>query len=434
MDDSFGITSYIKNYDPRQRRKRRKRNGLSKSTGDVPNLIQLNSVVEMNHIQDGKNVNKLIRTNPIHLSNGHQIKTTQHQTPQNSRGNSAGESSAPSDDNDYDHVSKQQQKLQQKQNLKVQNKNLKNYDQLGSNRQLATEYSKTVIDKATGSTDLTVQCFKIHNKLLKNVVELSGNRPAAVKAIPPNNLNLQPLKDSGCSSYCSSLELSPDTMGSSQETYCSDIEGTLKRSDSGLPNGTSVFRMTQDTLSMTSSVGHLLSQCSSTLSQASTSSSIATTASIRSFSSCSERLPDSCDINLEEMKSRTLASVKSNTLKRSNPFSDNENATQSCRISDDVSPSLCKKSKTFSNDDDDILSPDLLPTINDKGVDNLSGENSSYGSCMMCLTQPKNGVFVHSRFLHLCCCYRCAVKVWNKRKRCPICNCKVKNVMKLFVH
>lgn len=61
-------------------------------------------------------------------------------------------------------------------------------------------------------------------------------------------------------------------------------------------------------------------------------------------------------------------------------------------------------------------------------------EGENLGRCIMCLEEPKNGVFVHSRFLHLCCCYKCAVKVWNKHKRCPICNSKVKNVLKLFVH
>uniref|UniRef100_A0A1L8DTC2 Putative e3 ubiquitin-protein ligase mdm2 n=1 Tax=Nyssomyia neivai TaxID=330878 RepID=A0A1L8DTC2_9DIPT len=61
-------------------------------------------------------------------------------------------------------------------------------------------------------------------------------------------------------------------------------------------------------------------------------------------------------------------------------------------------------------------------------------ERENLGLCIMCLEEPKNGVFVHSRFLHLCCCYKCAVKVWNKQKRCPICNSKVKNVLKLFVH
>ncbi|XP_055842055.1 E3 ubiquitin-protein ligase Mdm2-like isoform X2 [Episyrphus balteatus] len=73
------------------------------------------------------------------------------------------------------------------------------------------------------------------------------------------------------------------------------------------------------------------------------------------------------------------------------------------------------------------------PVLGDPS-ENGSTDFQSYGSCMTCLTEPKNGVFVHSRFLHLCCCYKCAVKIWNKNKKCPICNCAVKNVMKLFIH
>lgn len=59
---------------------------------------------------------------------------------------------------------------------------------------------------------------------------------------------------------------------------------------------------------------------------------------------------------------------------------------------------------------------------------------SNLGLCRFCFVNPKDGVFVHNNCLHLCCCYKCAVKVWKKRKSCPICNCKVKNVTKLFVH
>lgn len=60
--------------------------------------------------------------------------------------------------------------------------------------------------------------------------------------------------------------------------------------------------------------------------------------------------------------------------------------------------------------------------------------DSNLGICRFCMVNPKNGVFVHNNCLHLCCCYKCAVKVWKKRKSCPICNCKIKNVTKLFVH
>ncbi|CAK1541932.1 unnamed protein product [Leptosia nina] len=53
--------------------------------------------------------------------------------------------------------------------------------------------------------------------------------------------------------------------------------------------------------------------------------------------------------------------------------------------------------------------------------------------CIVCYSEPKSGVFVHGRIAHICCCYKCAVKVWAKAKRCPICNCKVSNVLKAVV-
>lgn len=77
-----------------------------------------------------------------------------------------------------------------------------------------------------------------------------------------------------------------------------------------------------------------------------------------------------------------------------------------------------------SSDLQQSSSEDLFADIND----------SNLGICRFCMMNPKNGVFVHNNCLHLCCCYKCAVKVWKKRKSCPICNCKIKNVTKLFVH
>lgn len=52
--------------------------------------------------------------------------------------------------------------------------------------------------------------------------------------------------------------------------------------------------------------------------------------------------------------------------------------------------------------------------------------------CIMCMTAPKNGIFLHGSIGHMCCCYKCAMRVWRNCKRCPVCNCKVKNVVKLF--
>lgn len=70
--------------------------------------------------------------------------------------------------------------------------------------------------------------------------------------------------------------------------------------------------------------------------------------------------------------------------------------------------------------------------VSDNQIDDVNVSN--LGVCRFCMVSPKNGVFVHNNCLHLCCCYKCAVKVWKKRKSCPICNCKIKNVTKLFVH
>lgn len=53
--------------------------------------------------------------------------------------------------------------------------------------------------------------------------------------------------------------------------------------------------------------------------------------------------------------------------------------------------------------------------------------------CVICITEPKSGVFVHGRIAHICCCYKCAKKVWAKAKRCPVCNCKISNVLKAVV-
>lgn len=53
--------------------------------------------------------------------------------------------------------------------------------------------------------------------------------------------------------------------------------------------------------------------------------------------------------------------------------------------------------------------------------------------CVICITEPKSGVFVHGRIAHICCCYPCAKKVWAKAKRCPVCNCKISNVLRAVV-
>lgn len=76
----------------------------------------------------------------------------------------------------------------------------------------------------------------------------------------------------------------------------------------------------------------------------------------------------------------------------------------------------------------------LKSKSNKKLASNFDDTTDNSDLCVVCLSEPKNGAFIHTKFAHLCCCYRCAVKIWNTRKKCPICNCPVKNVLKLFVH
>ncbi|XP_046978137.1 E3 ubiquitin-protein ligase Mdm2-like isoform X3 [Vanessa cardui] len=93
----------------------------------------------------------------------------------------------------------------------------------------------------------------------------------------------------------------------------------------------------------------------------------------------------------------------------------------------------------------------------DSGVDSLGGSQGSAGpeerpakrarlesgadgaagpagdACVVCVSQPKTGVFAHGRIAHICCCYTCAVKIWKRAGRCPVCNCKVSNVLRAVV-
>lgn len=229
--------------------------------------------------------------------------------------------------------------------------------------------------------------FILKNKLFKNVVDVE-----TTSQLKSTNLNLSIApakvhKDSGFSSCFSSQELTSDlapvksfVSTSSQETFCSEYDEIEMSKNRG--------PLSMDTIpeskSFESNVCSTITSQSSNLSQASTSSS--TTSGIRSLSSCSGP-------NLH----KNVDSVPARVTKR----------------------------RAYSDTDEPQSQPPILKEI--YGLD-------AYGPCMICLSQPKDGVFVHSRFLHLCCCYRCAVKIWNKRKRCPICNCKVNNVQKIFVH
>lgn len=65
---------------------------------------------------------------------------------------------------------------------------------------------------------------------------------------------------------------------------------------------------------------------------------------------------------------------------------------------------------------------------------NQNVNNTVLGTCSFCMKNEKNGAVIHSNCLHLCCCYPCALYLYKKGRNCPICNCKIKNVKKLFAH
>lgn len=237
----------------------------------------------------------------------------------------------------------------------------------------------------------------------------------------------------GESSCCSSQELSPDEQqstlptaylakcASSQENYCSEIEHIDKQSNSNIfkhnypnseesvyPNSEPVSQSLCDNvfetaraLTQTSSLASTVSACSSLGSSQSSSEYAAASQPIATVS----RLVDSADSGIvADSASQPSISTKK-TKKRKINFAD--------EISD-------------SEIDDDELMAKKFRTMDDT--------DSTNGMCMICLSEPKNGAFVHNRFLHVCCCYRCSVKVLNKRKRCPICNSQVRTVLKMFVH
>lgn len=228
--------------------------------------------------------------------------------------------------------------------------------------------------------------FIIKNKLFKNVVDVETTSQLKSTQFNLKSAPAQVHKDSGFSSCFSSQELSSDlapvksfTSASSQETFCSEYE-EIETSKNRGPLHTDTI---QESKSFESNVSSTITSQSSNLSQASASSS---TSGIRSSSSCS--------------------------------------GPNLCKIVENLPVARVNKRRAYSDTDEpQSVQPPIIKQI--FGLDE---------PCMICLSHAKDGVFVHSRFLHVCCCYRCAVKIWNKKKRCPICNGKVKNVQKLFVH
>lgn len=54
------------------------------------------------------------------------------------------------------------------------------------------------------------------------------------------------------------------------------------------------------------------------------------------------------------------------------------------------------------------------------------------GMCIICNQRAMDSVFVHGPVGHTSTCYKCAMRTWRINQKCPICNCRANNVIKVF--
>ena len=144
-----------------------------------------------------------------------------------------------------------------------------------------------------------------------------------------------------------------------------------------------------------------------------------------SISSYRKRRAESADRRAESADRRT---------KRKRARTDSDTELDSDDDLFDSKPKIDVRPLVKTVSDPAITIEERPPKITKKVIANsLIEKMEEKDLCMICISEPKSGVFVHGRIAHICCCYKCAVKVWAKAKRCPVCNCKVSNVLKAVV-
>ncbi|XP_043280411.1 E3 ubiquitin-protein ligase Mdm2-like isoform X2 [Venturia canescens] len=91
-------------------------------------------------------------------------------------------------------------------------------------------------------------------------------------------------------------------------------------------------------------------------------------------------------------------------------------------------------SNLSDSSDDDVANSnaDFAEKIRQATLKTQSVNDENNKHCLICTVGPKNSIFVHGRDSHICCCYRCAIKVWKTTKHCPICKRKVTDVIKAY--
>lgn len=240
----------------------------------------------------------------------------------------------------------------------------------------------------------------------------------------------QPLSQDSGVDTCPSQDLDPGTSAKRSRSKSPDAKQFRAKSDDRESKGKNSDSDVDDNEAKTSDsdVDVLAGQSSQDVVDCGTQAE-----KCRSISSDRKSSPDSdddypgqssqnvLDFNARK-RSRRSESVDRDT-KRSKRDTDDESTVQTLvkTISDpsitiDNSVKLTKK----------VLANTLKEMVTkDSQVDN--------NMCFICVTEPKSGVFVHGRIAHICCCYKCAMKVWSTAKRCPICNRKVSNVLKAVI-
>lgn len=220
-----------------------------------------------------------------------------------------------------------------------------------------------------------------------------GNYPSSPESVYPN---------STMTSCNSSFTLGTDS-------------GILTKADSG---ASTVSAFTISSLSQSSQESN--SQGSLVMSNSSISSvlcdSSVTTTTTSAIDTMTNASPSVAPI--KRTASHTVTSTQMLTKRKFDSSDGNNNGANEVNGDDGDAESMAKRAK-YSMDDETEEQPDGL---------------TANGKCIMCLARSKNGAFVHNHLLHVCCCYKCAVKIWNKKKRCPICNMPVKTILKIFVH
>lgn len=103
-------------------------------------------------------------------------------------------------------------------------------------------------------------------------------------------------------------------------------------------------------------------------------------------------------------------------------------------ISDFEEVKNVKRSRTVRSGKDSApkVADDLEKVQDSEQVKSVVSDSEQRDLCIVCNVEPKNSIFLHGNIAHMCCCYKCAIRTWGTTKRCPVCNCKVKNVVKVF--